>query len=282
MQYAKTSDGVSIAFCTLGEGAPLVIMPLIPFSHIEKQWQVPELRRLLEWAAERRMLVLYDNRGSGLSERNVADFSLEAHLLDLEAVVDRLGQDTFAIEVLGSAGPVAITYAARHPERVSHLLLWSTHARVSDVLGSQTEALLSLMEKDWELFAETIARYYLGWADEDTARPGAVMIRESITQEAALEAFRAMGEFDASGLLGQVRSPTLVIHVQQSPVPKVVAQGLASGIPGANLAIVEDLESAVYAVDEFLGPGKDAAAAPGLAADDVHTILFTDTEGSTA
>ena len=91
IQYAKTTDGVSIAFSTLGEGVPLVSMPSLPWSHIQREWQVPVMRRLWERTAEKARLIQYDSRGSGLSERRVTDYSLDAHLLDLQAVVDRLG-----------------------------------------------------------------------------------------------------------------------------------------------------------------------------------------------
>jgi len=90
IQYAQTADGVSIAFWTLGEGVPLVHMPPLPFGHIELEWQIPEYRRWLERLAQDGKLVTHDYRGSGLSERNVADYSLDALVLDLEAVVDRL------------------------------------------------------------------------------------------------------------------------------------------------------------------------------------------------
>ncbi len=285
IQYAKTKDGVSIAFCVMGSGMPYVIMPNFPFCHLEKLWQVPVYRRLYERIAERRQLILYDSRGCGLSERNVTDFSLEAHLLDQQAVVDHLGLDRFALQSHMNAGPVGITYAARHPERVSHLALTDAIARGSEIVGStRFQALRGLAEKDWELFTETVARSAFGWAREDLTRQVAAIFRECVTQEAALAIYRAVGEFDASSLLGQVRAPTLVLHRRELAMSDVrAAQGLASRIPDARLTIVDDLESAVPAIDEFLGEGEEeAAGAEGLSADIVHTILFTDVEGSTA
>ena len=86
--------------------------------------------------AQKRMVVRYDGRGSGLSDRDVTDYSLEAHLLDLDAVVERLGLERFALFPAGVPGPVAIAYAVRHPERVSHLVLWCTYARASDLWES--------------------------------------------------------------------------------------------------------------------------------------------------
>src|SRR3989304_2104993 len=97
IQYAKTEDGVSIAYYTLGEGLPLLCMPSLPTSHIQLEWQFPEYRRSFERLAQKRMLVRYDCRGSGLSERDVTDFSLDALVLDVEAVVDRLGLERLAL-----------------------------------------------------------------------------------------------------------------------------------------------------------------------------------------
>jgi class 3 adenylate cyclase len=281
IQYAKTKDGVSIGYWTLGEGTPLVSMPNFPFCHLEKLWQVPVYRRVFERASERRKLVTYDSRGCGMSERDVTDFSLEAHVLDLEAVVDHLGLDSFALQPHVNAGPVGITCAARHPERVSHLVLTDAFARGSEHIGStRFEALLGLLDKDWELFTETMARSGYGWAQEDLGRQVAAILQESVTQEAALAIYRAIGEFDASSLLGRVKSPTLVLHRRDLVIADVGrAQGLASRIPGARLAVVDDIESLGRAIDEFLGEGEEAQPADSGA---FRTILFTDVEGSTA
>jgi len=132
IQYAKTSDGVSIAYCVTGEGAPLVHLGWFPLSHLQVEWQIPEFRRWYERLAAKRMLVRYDGRGTGLSERDVTDWSLDAQLLDLEAMVDRLRIERFALFGSLHSGPVAIAYAARHPERVSKLVLWCAYARGTD------------------------------------------------------------------------------------------------------------------------------------------------------
>jgi pimeloyl-ACP methyl ester carboxylesterase len=129
IQYAKTSDGVSIAFWTLGQGMALLDMPRVPFSHILLEWQIPEMRRWYEQLSEQTMLVRYDARGLGLSDRGVDDFTLDSLLLDVEAVADRLELNRFALLGNVISGAAAIAFAARFPERVSHLLLWSPCAR---------------------------------------------------------------------------------------------------------------------------------------------------------
>src|SRR3990172_100002 len=129
IQYAQTSDGVSIAYPTLGQGPPpLVVMPVASIDSLRLGWQIPEMRRGYERLAKKRMLVRYDRRGFGLSERNVAAFSLDTLVLDLAAVVDHLKLQTFALTAAFSAGPPAIAYTVAHPERVSRLVLWNAYA----------------------------------------------------------------------------------------------------------------------------------------------------------
>src|SRR3990172_1248802 len=173
IQYAKTSDGVSIAFWTLGEGMPLVWMASPPFSHIQLEWQLPEWRLSYERLAQKRMLVRYDCRGSGLSERDVTDFSLDALVLDVEAVVDRLSLERLALFGQFADGPVTIAYAARHPQRVSHLILWCTWARASDIFQSpQAQALAALRNQDRDVFTETLAHISFGGPEGEEARGG--------------------------------------------------------------------------------------------------------------
>ena len=290
IQYAQTKDGVSIAYWTLGDGMPLVQMPMGPFSHIQREWQWPEWRHFYERLAEKRKLVRYDGRGTGLSERDVSDYSLDARVLDLEAIVDRLGLERFALVGAFDSGPVAIAYAVRRPQRVSHLVLWWTWAKPSDPVWA--DALEELIAKDWEMGTETLAHGVLGWSASEEARLLAAFIRECVTPEALLASLSAGNEFDVTDLLAQVRSPTLVLHHRQLRWPPLeVATSTASGIPDARLALLEgasplpflgDKDALLQAVAEFLDEGEEAETdAEGLPADIVHTILFTDVEGST-
>jgi len=293
IQYAKTSDGVSIAYATTGAGEPLVAVPNMPWSHIELGWRQAGQRDWLERLARKTTLVQYDARGSGLSERDVSDYSLDSRLLDLEAVVDRIGFDKFALFGGMNAGPTAVAYAARHPERVTKLLLWCAYASGPAFWQSpRTRALRAIRETDWELYAETMADIALGRrASREEARRGAEFIRECVTLPAAQQCLSALGEMDVTALLPKVRCPALVLHRRGIPwMPVDFARGLASGMPNAQLVLLEgasivpyegDMEAALTAIDEFLGEGEEAAAVvaePG----GFRTILFTDVEGSTA
>ena len=290
IQYAQTADGVSIAFWTLGEGLPLVWMASPPFSHIQLEWQLPEWRLSYERLAHKRRLVRYDGRGSGLSERHITEFPLEAHLLDLEAVIDRLGLERFALLGYVDSGPAAITYAARHPERVSHLVLWASYARASDQEDApETVGLRGLTDQDWRLFTETLAHTMLGWSGGETGRRAAEFMRECTTPEAVRSAWRANSEIDVTALLPQVTSPTLVLHAKRIRwSTDDISRGLASQIPDARLTVVdgisplgEEAEAVLDAIDEFLSESEEPEAKAELP-EGMAVILFADIADSTA
>jgi len=277
IQYAKTSDGVSIAFRTIGEGKALVGVPTGPWG-MAMESRNPGYRRWHERLARKRMVVLYDNRGTGLSGSE-EDWSFESQTLDLDAVVNHLGLDGFALVAPTLGGPAAIAYAASHPERVTHLLLWCSWARTTDALGSpQARAILALIDEDWEVFTETAAHVIFGWSSGSEAHEGAVAFRESMPKETMRAYLEALLEFDVTDLLPRLRSPTLVLHCRQSQFPGPdVAQGLASRIPNARLVLLEgpavpwvgDMEANARAMDEFVG---DAEASPGVPIEPPHSM----------
>ena len=260
VRFARSADGTKIAYSTLGDGPPLVLMPAILFSHLEKLWEIPELRRGLEQLAENWTVVRYDNRGCGLSQRDVSDFSLDAHISDLDAVAGALRLDPFALNAPMLAGPVGIAFAAGNPDQLTHLILQSTVARASDAGATQSQALLALLEVNWELFTETAARVMFQWSNEQSARIAPPILRESVEQQAALGLLRAAAEFDVVDQLPLIQTPTLVIHNRQFPLPIATARDLASRIPDARLAAVDRLDDAVPAAIEFLTQTTEAAS----------------------
>ncbi len=225
-----------------------------------------------------------------MSSRDVADYSLDAHLLNLDAVANRLDLQSFALVGQAHSSPIAIAYAARHPQRVSHLIIQSGHARASDYWSSpRIQTLLALIDRDWEMFTETAAQVYYGWGTGQPARWLAQYLRECVSHEGAKAAFRELQRLDVTSLLPQVRAQTLVLHQRQDPLSSAdISREIASTIPDARLAVVEaavlgSQEAVVQAMDEFLGEAEEAAAgAEPPTADAPRTILFTDVEGSTA
>jgi class 3 adenylate cyclase/pimeloyl-ACP methyl ester carboxylesterase len=293
MQYATTSDGVSIAHWTLGEGAPLVALPQVPFSHIQLEWQIPEFRAWHERLAERNLLIRYDGRGHGMSTREVADLSLEAHESDIDAVVGALGIDRFALFAGLHAVPIAITYAARHPERITHVILWCGWSRAADYFDTPvTRTLVSLRDKDWETYTETVAHSFAGWSEGSEANHFASLMRECVTQEMAQKTLKVAQHVDVTGLLPAIQSPALVMHRRQIRILDFeIARGLASQILGAQLAVLEgdsavpfvgDMEAVASTIDGFLGHAETDRPQPAHAPEGTAVILFADIADSTA
>jgi len=276
IQYAKTSDGVNIAFWTMGKGAlPLVGLPY-HLSDLRVASRIPEMRRALERMAQNRMLVHYDGRGRGLSERNVTAFNLDALVLDLAAVVDHLKLERFALLALLDGGPPAIAYAVAHPERVPRLVLWGSYARGADYWEQpQQKAFRAMREADWHTFSEAVARL-VGEAEL------APQIREGTSPEVYKAFMDATRAFDVTRLLQQVRCPTLVLYAP-AMTTRDISSALASHIPGARLVVVEGgLDAVAEAIDEFLSEESDAPERQPASPAGLQTILFTDIEGSTA
>jgi class 3 adenylate cyclase len=289
IQYAKTSDGVSIAFWVLGEGEPFVTMPFMPYSRLDTDWANPGMRRWFERFGRNRMMVRYDNRGSGLSDRDVSDLSIDAMIRDLEAVVDHLGLARFALYAWGSGGPTALTFAVRCPERVSKLVLWETVANKSYIENlPRFRTILPLAESDWETFTETLAHVAMGWSEGEVAHAFAISFRKAVTQETYLR-FLATTH-DASEILHEVSVPTLIGHERGAHHHEIeFARELATRISSSRLVVIDvgseglPSEETNIALEEFLDEGKEAAAEaeppePGA----FRTVLFTDVEGSTA
>ncbi|MEX1253921.1 MAG: adenylate/guanylate cyclase domain-containing protein [Dehalococcoidia bacterium] len=292
-QYAQTADGVSIAFWMVGDGPPLVYISNVIWSHAQLEWQFPEIRRWYERLAESRTLVRFDPRGTGLSERVVDGFSLETLHMDLQAVVERAGLERFALFAAINAAPLAISYAARCPERVSHLILWC-YAPNLDIPGSRYGSLRALqqtMDRDWETYTEARAAFEFGWTDGDLAHRYAALLRECIAPEMAPRAYEMTERFDVTSLLPEVVAPTLVLHRQQLYFWDVEAsRSVASRIPDARLTVLGgvsaapfhgDVESVRGAIEEFLGADETGQRA-GIHGGGLVTILFTDMESSTA
>src|SRR5713101_6500320 len=271
IQYARAADGVGIAFWTLGRGTPLVYLAGGPWSHVEL-WQIPECRHWYQRLAQQRMLVRYDVRGTGQSERDVSDFSLEALLLDVEAVVDRLGLARFTLFGAADAGPVAIAYTARHPERVSRLVLWCAWARGADIASTRIQAWRGLLQHDWELMTETCAHLALGWSAGEVGRLAAEHLRKSMTCEGLRAALNAAAESDTTALLAGIEAPALVLHRRAiSWLPVSIARDLASRLRDARLTVLDGESTAPYLgdtdaitqmIDEFVSAPPQPAVLP--------------------
>jgi DNA-binding NarL/FixJ family response regulator len=267
-QYARTSDGVKIAFTTKGSGTPFVEMPPIPFCHGAGPAEIPEWQAWDEEVSRRGMLVMYDCRGTGMSDRDVADYSLDGWIADIEAVANALRLKTFVLFAPDSlAVPIAIAYAARSPERVSHLILWQAHAHVRHIMNEPGfSTVLELIDRDWKLFSEVLVLWLEGMLPPEIAQQEAAAIRTLHTPKGLKAALHAAENVDVTELLRQVQSPTLVLHRRDGRPPLSEAMAVASGIANAGLTVIEGSagswalqhpEAVLQAIDEFLGWGSE-------------------------
>ena len=243
--FATTSDGTRIAYATTGEGSPLVFV-LGWATHLERGIGSPiyDNTGWVRAISRDHLFVRYDGRGFGLSDRDVEDFSLDARVRDLEAVVDALRLDRFAIYAVSAGGPTGIAYAARHPERVSALVFVGTGTTFSlDADGrEQWDGMLKLYRTSWD--SPVVRSMMITWldpdADEITQRVVSEFLRVSGDGPAVSGFFREFWQIDASDAARSLRVPTLVIHGQNdSPVPLRWGRDLASLIPGARFEILQ-------------------------------------------
>jgi class 3 adenylate cyclase len=292
IRYTTTADGVSIAYYTMGEGYPLVVASSVFWSHLRLQPYFREYHRSRSGRGLGRGLqvIRYDARGTGFSDRNTLDFSMDARLLDLDAVVKRLKLRRFAI--LGSVhgAPAAIAYAAEHPERVSHLILVGGYARgreYMEVLGDRL-----MRDENWERYTLNSANWALGFSDSESARRLAAIFRESMTPESLRGAVDAMDAVDVTSLLPRIAAPTLVMHRPRSSDVSLPewSRELASKIPDARYVEVTKqddpgwTEEQTRIVEDFLGVDQKAAAPSvgPVAPSSTAIIMFADIVDSTA
>ena len=264
-------------------------MPPLPLRHVELEWQLPEDRRWLERLNLGRKLIRYDPRGLGLSERRIDDFSLDALVADVAAVVNAVGDDRVAIFAGMNSAPIAIAYAIQNPQRVSHLILWCGVSRVADALSPQLSTLLELAQKDWQLFTEAMAHQMVGWSAGEAAHRYAEYLRACLAPEVAAPMFAALATIDVTDLLPEVRIPTLVLHRRSiASLPVARATELASRIPGARLTLLDgdlirpgvgDIEGAAAAIDDFLGDVACAEQAESSSEDGAVALRLFRREG---
>jgi class 3 adenylate cyclase len=294
IRFCTTSDGVRIAYATTGQGSPpLVYVPgwFSPFKLMAHEPRVVSFNREL---AAKRQHILYDRRGTGMSNRDVRDFSRGALVKDLEAVIDHLKLRRVALYAWDMAGVVAIGYAHRHPEKVSHLILCGSFARGRDVGSDETrEGLVRLIRGGWDIASKMLPALLVPGADPETARRWITTVRESCSGDSAAAQLEAAVAEDVTDLLPEIEIPALVLHARRDRAfPFELGRELASLLPNARLVTLEqdvhwdprNTAPMLQAINEFLAPQKPvkrkspkAAAPSGLV-----TILFTDMEGSTS
>jgi pimeloyl-ACP methyl ester carboxylesterase/DNA-binding CsgD family transcriptional regulator len=248
IHHTRSADGVDIAWTRVGDGPALVHLPGVPFSNLEGEWRIPALRRAFEALARDLRFIQYDGRGTGRSQRTVSDLSLEAMLGDLDAVVAAAGVDRFALLGFYHSVTQAIPYAARHPDRVTHLILFGGAARGWDPMSGQaTQALLSLIDRDWDTFVESITHAWLGWPERSEGQLATEWFRRATTPENARRTLEGAALVDVSADLGRVRCPVVVLHRTDAQViPLSMSQELAESLPNAELRLLPGRSASLF------------------------------------
>ncbi|HVJ09944.1 MAG TPA: alpha/beta fold hydrolase [Burkholderiales bacterium] len=247
IRFCKSFDGTRIAYATSGEGPPLVKAPHW-LTHLEYEQKSEIWRPWLAGLARGRTLVRMDERGCGLADRGVAEISFEAFVRDLEAVVDAAGLERFALFGHSQGGAISIEYAARHPERVTHLVLLGTYARGrykrEPERHAEFEAQLKLVEVGWgrddASYRQLFASQFMPGATLEQLRLMCELQRVSSHASDAVRLMRATHELDVSASLPRVSCPTLVLHARGDlRVSYEEGRLLAARIPDARFVLLE-------------------------------------------
>ena len=278
VRFCRAPDGVRIAYAVHGSGPPLVVTTCW-LSHLQHDWQSPVWRHFLRDLGEVATVIRYDERGHGLSDRDVEDFSLEARVGDLEAVVEHSGVDRFAVMAMSQGGPVAIRYVTAHPDRVTRVIFYGSYAAaMPDPSGEDLEmqeAIDRIIKVGWSRPTAEFRRVFttlmipgateeqMSWLDE--------LQRVAVTADTLFKARQQRVLADATDDLERLTMPTLILHsVDDRMNDFELSRTLASHIPDARLVPLESSNHIVLDdepawrvfVDEVCGSWRPTALRP--------------------
>jgi pimeloyl-ACP methyl ester carboxylesterase len=281
--FCSTADGVRIAYATVGSGPPLVVASA-GVSHLELEWEESRVRAFWETIGQHHLVVRYDRHGCGLSDRNPSDFSLDAEIRPIDAIVKELGLKSFVLWGQRHGGAPAIAYAVKFPDRVSHLILCGAHARWQGTLSAtdkSQDAIRTLTLSNWRMASLSLMETMLGRSfDAVSLQWYFRLLQEGVTPEIFAQLITFGSNMDVRDLLPKVRVPTLVVHYRNDRLMAFEAgREIAAGIPGARFVPLEgdahifffgDTRPLRRAIAEFLGdpieeagrPSTDAAKVP--------------------
>ncbi|MGZ4186444.1 MAG: alpha/beta fold hydrolase [Solirubrobacteraceae bacterium] len=255
IRFCTAPDGARLAYAVHGGGPPLVRVATW-LTHLESDWDSPVWHHWVQRLGETHTVLRYDERGCGLSDPEVGVLSVDTWVGDLETVVDAAALDRFDLLGVSQGAAIAVAYAARHPQRVSTLVLYGGYARGRQLRGQQEQedALVAAIRAGWTtqdpafrhvfsmLFLPNGTPEQMAWYDE--------LLRASTSVDSAVALFKARGAVDVVDSAAAVQAPTLVIHARgDRVVPVEEGRLLATLIPGSRFVLL-DSENHILLSDE--------------------------------
>ena len=247
ISYCRTRDGVRLAWARSGHGPPLV-KAANWMNHLEYDWESPTWRHVFRGLSREHTLIRYDARGNGLSDWEVDELSLDAWVNDLETVVNAAGVERFPLLGTSQGCAISVAFAMRHPERVSHLVLYGGFVvggkKRSPAEKAQRDAMMTLMRLGWGMDNPTFRQMFTGLfipgATREQADSFNELQRRTTSPDCAARYFDVVGDLDITDLLAEVKAPTLVMHTRGDLIaPFEQGRQLADGIPGAHFIALQ-------------------------------------------
>jgi len=249
IRFCRSVDGIQLAYAMSGDGPPLVKVANF-LTHLEFDWRSPVMQPWLLDLGRGRTLLRYDPRGCGLSDRDAEDLSLETWVADLEAVVDAAGLERFPLFAHSQGGAIGIAYAARNPERVSHLILlggWPRSVMKRDLTPAHMEEMRMLVKlagigwgRENPSYRQVFTSLLIPDSTPEQARSFNELERMCTSAKCAAQIFSSVGKFDVMELAPRVKCPTLVMHARgDAMVPSEEGRLIAGLIPHARFVLLE-------------------------------------------
>ena len=248
IQFCTTPDGVRLAVGTIGSGTPIVSVSNW-LTHLELDFQIPMRRELVRLLAPDHQVIRYDSRGSGLSDREIENFSLDASVIDLETVIDALGHDRVSLVGQSQGAAIAAAFAARHPERVDRLVLCGGYAQGRRMRGSageiaESDAFITMIREGWgkelDAYVRMFGAFFMPDASPDQLSMFTNLQRKATPPQNAASIQLAIDSIDIVDELPLIDAPTLVFHVREDArAPFEEGRRMAAGIPNARFIPLE-------------------------------------------
>jgi pimeloyl-ACP methyl ester carboxylesterase/DNA-binding CsgD family transcriptional regulator len=248
VRYLRTADHVQLAWAEAGTG-PVLLKAANWLTHLEYDWDSPVWRHWMQFLSAHFRFVRYDERGCGMTDWHVGDLSFDRWVTDLEAVADAADARQFVLLGISQGAATCVAYAAKHPERVSRLVLYGGYARGAAVRGTPQQArefaaIVELARVGWgrehPAFRNLFTSRFIPDATEQQIMWFSELCRKTTSPEIAGELLERRSRIDVTDLLAHVNVPTLVLHARNDVVvPLAEGRLIAAGIPSAEFVALD-------------------------------------------